>query len=175
MKEPLKGKSEENAIDLERNDFEAKTYEPRHYESIYLARTKEYDKANPGAEVSDLSPTQYNLTHKIYANQQTPLMHCGDCWFFNFLLIGGMAACAVCGYFYHWCFYFVIAAIYLIYLIDTVKAKTPRFLRNINNDDETGLQLRALKQVGPVSEWHMRCYHFETRTTTSSDGKGARL
>ena len=70
------------------------------------------------------------------------------------------------------CFFSVLGALYLLYIIECSCANTCGFVTNVNADAGIAQHYLLMRQRPPHVAWSISCYHYETRTTTSTDSKG---
>jgi hypothetical protein len=63
--------------------------------------------------------------------------------------------------------------LYLQHLVESMcMAKTAAYLRNIMSEKEFTQHIDGLQQEDPKIDFHIECYHWETKTRTVSDGNG---
>ena len=69
-------------------------------------------------------------------------------------------------------FYVILGLVYLIYIILEFCSPTSRYLCNKNSSQGIYEKMSTYFQTRPVINWTCECYHYETRTYTSTDSNG---
>ena len=64
------------------------------------------------------------------------------------------------------------AVCYALYWLKVLCSSTWSYLRNIHSSDFAISHVQRLKSAPPLISWHVRCYHYETVTHTTTDADG---
>ena len=101
--------------------------------------------------------------------------HCTGCWpcsFFTSVVTLGTIAVPLILNDYVW--FALPGSFYLIHLIILCTSDTCKFLSKLNLKVNPYNQTYHLQHTGPITVWHITCYHWETRfrTVTERDSNG---